>query len=85
MDIWSDVVCPWCYVGKARFEKALSGFEHKEQVEVVYRSFELDPAQPTGNTVPILDMLASKYGLSAATTMPMPSASGGLLDRGFAG
>ena len=48
VDIWSDVVCPWCYVGKARFEKALSGFAHRDEVEVVYHSFELDPSFAAG-------------------------------------
>jgi predicted DsbA family dithiol-disulfide isomerase len=64
VDIWSDVVCPWCYVGKARFEKALSGFEHRDDVEVVYHSFELDPAYPkegTGETN--LGMLSRKFGM----------------------
>jgi predicted DsbA family dithiol-disulfide isomerase len=67
VDIWSDIVCPWCYVGKARFEKALSGFAHRDEVEVVYHSFELDPSYPAdkrGETN--LQMLASKYGMSAA-------------------
>jgi predicted DsbA family dithiol-disulfide isomerase len=67
VDIWSDVVCPWCYVGKARFEKALSTFEHRDQVEVVFHSFELDPdfsRESPGETN--LRMLASKYGMSAA-------------------
>jgi predicted DsbA family dithiol-disulfide isomerase len=65
-DIWSDIVCPWCYVGKARFEKALSGFAHRDEVEVVYHSFELDPGYPTdkrGETN--LQMLARKFGMSA--------------------
>jgi predicted DsbA family dithiol-disulfide isomerase len=66
VDIWSDVVCPWCYVGTARFTKALAGFGGSEDVEVVYRSFELDPSWPAGQTMPILDTLASKYRLSAA-------------------
>jgi len=66
VDIWSDVICPWCYVGTARFTKALAGFGAKDQVEVVYRSFELDPSWPAGQTMPVLDMLASKYRLSAA-------------------
>ncbi|MDQ1369104.1 MAG: hypothetical protein QOF20_1457, partial [Acidimicrobiaceae bacterium] len=39
VEIWSDVVCPWCYIGKRRFEAALADFEHREQVEVVWRSF----------------------------------------------
>jgi predicted DsbA family dithiol-disulfide isomerase len=67
VDIWSDIVCPWCYVGKARFEKALSGFAHRDEVEVVYHSFELDPGYPAdkrGETN--LKMLQRKFGLSAA-------------------
>jgi predicted DsbA family dithiol-disulfide isomerase len=66
VDIWSDVVCPWCYVGKARFEKALSGFEHRDDVEVVFHSFELDPGYPKdkrGETN--LQMLSEKYGMPA--------------------
>jgi predicted DsbA family dithiol-disulfide isomerase len=63
VDIWSDVVCPWCYVGKARFEKALSGFPHRDEVEVVYRSFELDPAWPKDRRETALTMLSTKYGM----------------------
>jgi predicted DsbA family dithiol-disulfide isomerase len=67
VDIWSDIVCPWCYVGKARFEKALSGFAHRDEVEVVYHSFELDPGYPAdkrGETN--LQMLERKFAMSAA-------------------
>jgi predicted DsbA family dithiol-disulfide isomerase len=64
VDIWSDVVCPWCYLGKRRFERALAGFEHRADVQVVYRSFELDPAAPTGVTKPTVDLLADKYGMT---------------------
>jgi predicted DsbA family dithiol-disulfide isomerase len=66
VDIWSDVVCPWCYLGKARFEKALADFGGRDQVEVAYHSFELDPSFPAGQTVPILEMLATKYRVSPA-------------------
>jgi predicted DsbA family dithiol-disulfide isomerase len=66
VDIWSDVVCPWCYLGQARFEKALADFNGRDQVEVAYHSFELDPSFPPGQTVPILEMLATKYRLSPA-------------------
>jgi predicted DsbA family dithiol-disulfide isomerase len=66
VDIWSDVVCPWCYVGKARFEKALAGFGGRDDVEVVYRSFELDPSWPKGDHMPVLTMLSRKYGMSEA-------------------
>jgi predicted DsbA family dithiol-disulfide isomerase len=62
VDVWADVVCPWCYLGSARFAAALSQFEHRDEVEVVYRSFELDPGAPAGETQPVLDMLAAKYG-----------------------
>jgi predicted DsbA family dithiol-disulfide isomerase len=64
VEIWSDVVCPWCYLGKRRFERALASFEHGDQVQVVYRSFELDPAAPHGVTTPTVDRLAEKYGMS---------------------
>jgi predicted DsbA family dithiol-disulfide isomerase len=64
VEIWSDVVCPWCYLGKRRFEQALESFEHRDQVEVSYRSFELDPTAPGGETAPTIDVLARKYGLS---------------------
>lgn len=63
VDIWSDVVCPWCYVGKARFENALGSFAHRDEVEVVYRSFELDPARPAGERETVLGMLSRKYGM----------------------
>lgn len=66
VEIWSDVVCPWCYLGKARFERALADFEHADDVQVVYRSFELDPTAPADVTTPTTAMLASKYGMSAA-------------------
>jgi predicted DsbA family dithiol-disulfide isomerase len=64
VEIWSDVACPWCYIGKARFETGLAAFEHKDDVEVVFRSFELDPERAKGDTVPVLPMLARKYGMT---------------------
>jgi predicted DsbA family dithiol-disulfide isomerase len=66
VDIWSDVVCPWCYVGKARFEKALAGFEHRDEVEVVYHSFELDPEYPKDERETVVGMLSRKYGMPEA-------------------
>jgi predicted DsbA family dithiol-disulfide isomerase len=65
VEIWSDVVCPWCYLGKKRFERALESFGHRDEVEVTYRSFELDPSASPGTTTPTVQMLASKYGMSA--------------------
>jgi len=46
VEVWSDVVCPWCYVGKRRFEAALARFAHRDEVELVWRSFELDVSAP---------------------------------------
>lgn len=66
VEIWSDIACPWCYVGKARFEKALDAFPHRDGVEVVHRSFELDPGRAKGDTQPVLKMLTKKYGMSEA-------------------
>lgn len=64
VEIWSDVVCPWCAVGKHRFEKALSGFAHRDQVEVSFHSFELDPEAPHEQEGDLHDHLATKYGMS---------------------
>jgi predicted DsbA family dithiol-disulfide isomerase len=66
VEIWSDIACPWCYVGKARFEKALQAFPHRDDVEVVHRSFELDPHRAKGDVEPVLTMLSRKYGMSEA-------------------
>jgi predicted DsbA family dithiol-disulfide isomerase len=66
VEIWSDVVCPWCYVGKKRFERALETFPHREDVEVVHRSFQLDPAAPRDRTTSRREGLMRKYNLTAA-------------------
>ena len=66
VDIWSDVVCPWCYVGKRRFERALERFDHRAEVDVVYRSFQLDPGSPPGQVMDRRAMLMKKYGWSDA-------------------
>ena len=66
VEIWSDIACPWCYVGKARFEKALAVFPHRDDVEVVHRSFELDPDRARGDVQPVITMLTGKYGMSEA-------------------
>ncbi len=62
VEIWSDVVCPWCYVGKRRLEEALAAFPHADEVEVVYRSFELDPTAPVEPTETVVQALGRKYG-----------------------
>ena len=78
VDIWSDVICPWCYVGKARFEKALSTFAHRDEVEVVYHSFELDPSSPRGVSESNLSMLSKKFGKSRAEALAMDDHVGSL-------
>jgi predicted DsbA family dithiol-disulfide isomerase len=62
VEIWSDIACPWCYVGKRRFEAALAAFEHRDDVQVTWRSFELDPAAPAERGGDRTAHLAEKYG-----------------------
>ncbi|HET6154625.1 MAG TPA: DsbA family oxidoreductase [Marmoricola sp.] len=62
IEIWSDVVCPWCYIGKRRLETALADYEHADQVEVVWRSFQLDPSAPLVPTETVAESLGRKYG-----------------------
>jgi predicted DsbA family dithiol-disulfide isomerase len=64
VEIWSDVACPWCYIGKRRFEAALAEFEHREDVRVTWRSFELDPEAPKERTGDRAERLAKKYGMT---------------------
>ena len=64
VDIWSDIVCPWCYLGKRRFEKALAAFEGSDEVRIAHRSFQLDPTRVKGETPSRRAMLQSKYRLS---------------------
>jgi predicted DsbA family dithiol-disulfide isomerase len=64
IDIWSDIVCPWCYLGKRRLEKALSQFEGRDDVTIAHRSFQLDPTKPKGQTSNRRTMLMSKYRLT---------------------
>jgi predicted DsbA family dithiol-disulfide isomerase len=71
VEIWSDVICPWCYIGKRQFEHALQDFEHRDKVEVVHRSFQLDPTFPHGETVDVADMLADKYGMPREQAVEM--------------
>ena len=71
VEIWSDVVCPWCYVGKRRFEQALSAFPHADQVEVVWRSFELDSQAPAERTGDYATRLGEKYGCSVERAQEM--------------
>ena len=62
MEIWSDIACPWCYVGKKRFEQALSRFDGRDEVRITWRSFELDPNAPPASSGSHAEHVAAKYG-----------------------
>src|SRR6188472_1872146 len=66
IDVWSDIACPWCFVGKRRLERALREFPHADEVEVVWHAFELDPSAPPERdpSVSHTARLAKKYGIS---------------------
>jgi predicted DsbA family dithiol-disulfide isomerase len=64
VEIWSDISCPWCFIGKARFKKALAQSPHRDQIEVIHRSFELDP-HLTGTMPTTGAAHAKKYGMTA--------------------
>jgi predicted DsbA family dithiol-disulfide isomerase len=66
IEIWSDVVCPWCYIGKRRLERALGEFEHADEVEITWRSFQLNPDAPAGTAEPTLEYLSRRFGPQAA-------------------
>ena len=78
IEIWSDVICPWCYIGKRRFEKALADFAHKDQVQVIWRSFELDPKSPQQLPGTLEEMLAQKYHVSQLEAAAMNARVTGL-------
>jgi predicted DsbA family dithiol-disulfide isomerase len=73
VDIWSDIACPWCYVGKRHLEAALAKFEHADEVEIVWRAFELDPSAPRtrDDARPYAERIAAKYGTSPAKAEEM--------------
>ena len=71
VEIWSDVACPWCYIGKRRSESALAQFAHRDQVEVTWRSFQLDPQAPRDSGQTVSEILARKYGVSLAQAEAM--------------
>jgi predicted DsbA family dithiol-disulfide isomerase len=64
IEVWSDFVCPFCYIGKRRLEIALEKFEHKDEVELVFKSFELDPSAKKKSDANIHEIIAKKYGIS---------------------
>jgi predicted DsbA family dithiol-disulfide isomerase len=81
VEIWSDVVCPWCYIGKRRFEGALQAFPHS--VEVIYRSFELDPSAPVGGAERSVDSLARKFGGHEQVTLMQQRVTAAAAEEGL--
>lgn len=73
IDIWSDIACPWCYVGKRRLERALADFAHRAEVEIAWRAFELDPSAPRvrDTSQSYAERLARKYGTTPAQGQAM--------------
>jgi predicted DsbA family dithiol-disulfide isomerase len=82
VEIYSDIACPWCYLGKARFERALAAFPDAGSVEVVYRPFQLDPSAPY-EPLPHREVLAAKYGPQAAAMDDRLAAMGAAEDITF--
>ena len=64
IELWADIICPWCGLGDYRLRRALEQFEHRDDVTVVHRSFQLDPRWPANVVMPARDMLMEKYGMS---------------------
>ena len=71
VDIWSDIACPWCFVGKRRFEAALAQFAHRDEVTVTWHAFELDPGAPAEREGDHAALLARKYGRSTEQAQEM--------------
>ena len=71
VEIWSDIACPWCYIGKRRFETALGLFEQRDAVQVTWRSFELDPSAPAERGHDGATHLAEKYAISRDEALAM--------------
>lgn len=84
VEVWSDVGCPWCYLGKRRLDKAIGRFEHGDEVEVVWRSFQLAPHYPRGAAKPLYEALMEQTGGSLSDVRSMvgrvaaPAAAEGL-------
>ncbi|HEX3089562.1 MAG TPA: DsbA family oxidoreductase [Ilumatobacteraceae bacterium] len=62
VEIWSDVVCPWCYIGKRRFETAMAELDDEIEVDIVFRPYQLDPTASPGKAGPVIDAYAKKFG-----------------------
>ena len=75
VEIYSDVACPWCYIGKRRFEKALASFDGADDVEVVYKPYQLDPGAPA-TAYPLIERLEKKFGANASAMVQRVTEAG---------
>jgi predicted DsbA family dithiol-disulfide isomerase len=71
IEVWSDIACPWCYIGKHRLDTALSSFEHADGVEVVWRSYQIDPDAPRVSDMNLNQILSQKHGFPPAQAVAM--------------
>src|SRR5690606_5691923 len=76
IEVWSDYVCPFCYIGKRRLDFALENFAHRDQVEVEYKSFELDPNAANYSGMSVHEYLAKKYRISVVEAKRMNESVG---------
>ena len=83
VEIWSDVVCPWCYIGKRKFEDALAQFEGRDDVEVVWRPYQLDPTAPPGTATPVVEAYARKFGGPEMAERIIANVTGAAADVGL--
>jgi predicted DsbA family dithiol-disulfide isomerase len=81
IEIWSDVMCPFCYIGKRKFEKALEHFAHKEEVEVEWKSFQLDPGIKTETGKSIHQFLAERKGITLEKAKEMNAYVTGIAEK----
>jgi predicted DsbA family dithiol-disulfide isomerase len=83
VEIWSDVVCPWCYIGKRRFEKAVEQLRDEVQIDIVYRAYQLDPTASPGQATPVIEAYAKKFGGLERAEQIIAQVSGVAADEGL--
>ncbi len=72
IEVWSDIMCPYCYIGKLHYEKALEQFQYKDQIELEWKAFQLNPDLPNkGKGIPVMDYLHNTVGVSEENTKKM--------------
>jgi len=75
LDVWADVVCPWCYIARRRLRRAIDGWDRPHEVLVRHRAYELDPGMAKGRAVPVAEYLGEKYGGGVEAGVAMSSRS----------